>query len=313
MKRELEAGRLSVPDWPWLDPGRKLLVVTAHRRENFGEGIADICSALARLAQRGDVQIGLCGPSESQRDRGRFAALWVPSAISFCWSPQGYVPFVDLMRRAYLLITDSGGIQEEGPSLGKPILVLRKKPSGRRRWKPGRSSWSEPTRNGSSGAAAALLDDREQWAAMARVHNPYGDGQASERIAESILRFRSRHTSQLRAKGERSASIAGILLLGFDRCRNTLVQQQFRRQDMRLGMEVALQRLIEQQVADGEQRHPLMMRHPGSDDFSSLTRIVYRLIKAIASQPSILFHLPENFQCRYRIRVEGQHGGISAK
>lgn len=190
VKRELEAGRLSVPDWPWLDPGRKLLVVTAHRRENFGEGIANICSALARLAQRGDVQVVYAvHPNPSVTAPVRRALGSIPNIVLL--DPLGYVPFVDLMRRAYLLITDSGGIQEEGPSLGKPILVLRNKTERPEAVDAGTVQLVGTDADRIVTAAAALLDDREQWAAMARVHNPYGDGQASQRIAESILRFRS--------------------------------------------------------------------------------------------------------------------------
>jgi UDP-N-acetylglucosamine 2-epimerase (non-hydrolysing) len=190
VKRELESGRLAVPGWPWLDPGRKLLVVTAHRRENFGQGIAGICSALARLAQRDDVQIAYAvhpNPNVTGPVRERLGSFRNIVLLE----PQGYVPFVDLMRRAYLLITDSGGIQEEGPSLGKPILVLRNKTERPEAVEAGTVQLVGTDPEKIAGAATTLLDDREQWAAMARVHNPYGDGQASERIADRILRFRS--------------------------------------------------------------------------------------------------------------------------
>ena len=119
--------------WPQLDPLKKLIVVTAHRRESFGEGFTHICEALARLALQDDIQLvypvhrnpHVMDPVYQQLDG---------LANVFLVEPLGYVPFVDLMRRAYLLITDSGGIQEEGPSLGKPILVMRKKLSGPKRW-----------------------------------------------------------------------------------------------------------------------------------------------------------------------------------
>jgi UDP-N-acetylglucosamine 2-epimerase (non-hydrolysing) len=106
--------------------------------------------------------------------------------------PQGYVPFVDLMRRAYILITDSGGIQEEGPSLGKPILVLREKTERPEAVLAGtvRLVGTDPARIVAEGTR--LLDDRACYEAMARVHNPYGDGRASGRIATVIDSFFSK-------------------------------------------------------------------------------------------------------------------------
>ena len=112
-------------DPDWIDTSRrKLIVVTAHRRESFGAGFERICRALARLAGRPDVQIVYpVHPNPNVQDPVNRILRNMPNVI-LC-PPVSYVPFVDLMRRAYLLITDSGGIQEEGPSLGKPILVLR--------------------------------------------------------------------------------------------------------------------------------------------------------------------------------------------
>jgi UDP-N-acetylglucosamine 2-epimerase (non-hydrolysing) len=122
----LEQGRLHGGALPQLDPGKKLIVVTAHRRESFGEGFERICRALAKLANREDVQIVYpVHPNPSVQDPVQRLLAGHPNIRLI--EPLSYVPFVDLMRRAYLLITDSGGIQEEGPSLGKPILVLREK------------------------------------------------------------------------------------------------------------------------------------------------------------------------------------------
>ncbi len=105
--------------------------------------------------------------------------------------PVSYVPFVDLMRRAYLLITDSGGIQEEGPSLGKPILVLREKTERPEAVRAGTVKLVGTDEATIVGEAARLLEDRAAYEAMARVHNPYGDGKASPRIA-SVNPFISR-------------------------------------------------------------------------------------------------------------------------
>jgi UDP-N-acetylglucosamine 2-epimerase (non-hydrolysing) len=189
VKEELEAGRLTAPDWKWLDSGRKLIVVTAHRRENFGDGIANLCLALRRLAQREDAQIVYpVHPNPNVIGPVRESLGSIPNIVLL--EPLGYVPFVDLMRRAHLLLTDSGGVQEEGPSLGKPILVLRNKTERPEAVRAGtvRLVGTDPNRIVSS--ATKLLDDAEEWASMSRVHNPYGDGQASQRIAEFILSFR---------------------------------------------------------------------------------------------------------------------------
>src|SRR6202790_478718 len=120
----LESGKLIADGLPPLDASKKLIVVTAHRRESFGDGFEQICAALARLAARPDVQIVYPvhrNPNVKEPVNRRLAGL--PNCLQI--EPLEYVPFVDLMRKAYLLITDSGGIQEEGPSLGKPVLVMR--------------------------------------------------------------------------------------------------------------------------------------------------------------------------------------------
>ena len=123
----LEQGRLRGRDWPELDPSKKLIVVTAHRRESFGRGFERICRALAgdRRSRPTFNSSIRCIPIRTCRVR--CSAIWHGHPNIRLIEPMDYVPFVDLMRRAYLLITDSGGIQEEGPSLGKPILVLREK------------------------------------------------------------------------------------------------------------------------------------------------------------------------------------------
>jgi UDP-N-acetylglucosamine 2-epimerase (non-hydrolysing) len=124
VKAGLEDGSLRGAAWPQLNPSKKLIVVTAHRRESFGEGFQNICAALAELAGRDDVQIVYpvhCNPNVTDPVNRTLANR----NNVFLVPPLDYVPFVDLMRRAYILISDSGGVQEEAPSLGKPILVLR--------------------------------------------------------------------------------------------------------------------------------------------------------------------------------------------
>jgi UDP-N-acetylglucosamine 2-epimerase (non-hydrolysing) len=185
VSEKLRAGELRGIDLPGLDPTRRLLLVTAHRRENHGAPLEAICEALVRLARRGDVQIvypvhrnpKIAGPVEQ--------LLGGEPAILLC-EPLDYVPFVDLMRRAYLLITDSGGIQEEGPSLGKPVLVMREKTERPEAVEAGTVKLVGTDAARIVDEARLLLENRAEYERMSRAHNPYGDGHASERIGDAL-------------------------------------------------------------------------------------------------------------------------------
>ncbi len=184
----LEQGKFQGRDWPGLDQTKKLIVITAHRRESFGEGFERICRALARIADRADVQLVYpVHPNPHVQDPVHRHLEGHPNVRLI--EPQSYVPFVDLMRRAYLLITDSGGIQEEGPSLGKPILVLREKTERPEAVTAGTVKLVGTDEDRIVTEATVLLEDRRAYDRMARTHNPYGDGHASERIAAAIHSF----------------------------------------------------------------------------------------------------------------------------
>jgi len=184
----LEQGRLSGSDWRELDSTKKLIVVTAHRRESFGSGFERICRALAEIAYRTDVQVVYpVHPNPNVQDPVQKYLAGHPNIRLI--EPMSYVPFVDLMRRAYLLITDSGGIQEEGPSLGKPILVLRETTERPEAVLAGTVKLVGTDQAAIVGEAVRLIEDQQAYEAMARVHNPYGDGKASPRIAEAIHSF----------------------------------------------------------------------------------------------------------------------------
>ena len=192
----LAEGRLHGREWPELDPAKKLIVVTAHRRESFGKGFERICRALAELADRPDVQVVYpVHPNPNVQDPVQRLLAGHPNVRLI--EPLSYVPFVDLMRRAYLLITDSGGIQEEGPSLGKPILVMREKTERPEAVLAGTVKLVGTDQRLIVREATSLLDDRNAYQAMARVHNPYGDGQASARIANLIHSFLTRKDQKL--------------------------------------------------------------------------------------------------------------------
>jgi len=189
----LAEGRLQGKCWTELDPAKKLIVVTAHRRESFGGGFERICKALAAIANRDDVQVVYpVHPNPNVQDPVQRYLAGHPNIRLI--EPLSYVPFVDLMRRAYLLITDSGGIQEEGPSLGKPILVLREKTERPEAVTAGTVKLVGTDEERIVREAALLLDHRDAYEAMARVHNPYGDGLASGRISQLIHSFLTKNS-----------------------------------------------------------------------------------------------------------------------
>ena len=186
----LQQGRLNPPQWPFLDPAKRLILVTAHRRESFGEGFERICAALAELERRPEIQIVYPvhpNPNVQEPVRRRLAGL----ANVFLIEPLDYIAFVDLMCRADILLTDSGGIQEEGPSLGKPVLVMREKTERPEAVAAGtaRLVGTDPERI--AGETLRLLADPAEYERMSRIHNPYGDGRASARIGNVIHSFLS--------------------------------------------------------------------------------------------------------------------------
>jgi len=188
VRDRLEQGLLPSRPWPQLDGSRKLILVTAHRRESFGEGFRRICAALAELAARDDVEIVYpVHPNPNVQVPVRQLLAGIPNIHLI--EPLEYVPFVDLMRRAWLVLTDSGGIQEEGPSLGKPILVLREKTERPEGVEAGSVKLVGTQTRRIVEEAVRLLEDRQEYERMARVHNPYGDGHASRRIADAIHSF----------------------------------------------------------------------------------------------------------------------------
>jgi UDP-N-acetylglucosamine 2-epimerase (non-hydrolysing) len=182
----LESGALASCSWPQFDPARQLIVVTAHRRESFGGGFERICEALLRLARRPDVQIAY-PVHRNPNVREPVERLLAGNPNILLLDPLDYVPFVDLMRRAAILLTDSGGIQEEGPSLGKPVLVMREKTERPEAVEAGTVRLVGTDPDTIEREAVRLLDDPGERRRMSRIHNPYGDGTASQYIADAIL------------------------------------------------------------------------------------------------------------------------------
>ena len=171
---------------PFLGESRPLILVTGHRRENFGKKFLSFCVALRRIAvERPAVQIVYAvhlNPQVQLPVRRILSGL--PNV--FLIGPQDYLPFVYLMMCARVIVTDSGGIQEEAPALGKPVLVTRDTTERPEAIEAGTARLVGTDTDSIVDAVTALLDDPAEYARMARAHNPYGDGLASERVLAAI-------------------------------------------------------------------------------------------------------------------------------
>ena len=172
--------------YPFLDAQKKLVLVTGHRRESFGQGFEQICHALADIAARhDDVQIVYpvhLNPNVSEPVN----RILGPVENVFLIEPQDYLPFMWLMNHAWLILTDSGGIQEEAPSLGKPVLVMRDTTERPEAVNAGTVKLVGTDRQRIVDEVTLLLNDNEAWQTMSRAHNPYGDGQACGRILHAL-------------------------------------------------------------------------------------------------------------------------------
>lgn len=169
----------------FLDPHKRLILVTGHRRENFGAGFEQICLALRDLAEHDDVQIVYpvhLNPNVQEPVKRILDGISNVLLIE----PLDYLPFVFLMSRAHIIVTDSGGVQEEAPSLGKPVLVMRETTERPEAVEAGTVRLVGRERDRIVGAAKALLEDDSEYQRMSRAHNPYGDGQAASRIIKAL-------------------------------------------------------------------------------------------------------------------------------
>ncbi|MCL6743423.1 MULTISPECIES: UDP-N-acetylglucosamine 2-epimerase (non-hydrolyzing) [Kosakonia] len=172
--------------YPFLDRDKKLILVTGHRRESFGLGFEQICHALADIAaQHDDVQIVYpvhLNPNVSEPVNRILGHVENVTLIE----PQDYLPFLWLMNHAWLILTDSGGIQEEAPSLGKPVLVMRDTTERPEAVDAGTVKLVGTDRQRIVEEVSRLLHDNDAWQAMSRAHNPYGDGLACGRILHAL-------------------------------------------------------------------------------------------------------------------------------
>jgi len=172
----------------FLDPSKRLILVTGHRRENFGDGFESICHALAEIAEQ-QPNVEIIYPvhlnPNVQEPVKRILGGEIHKNIHLI-EPLDYLPFVYLMNRSYLIITDSGGIQEEAPSLRKPVLVMRDTTERPEALDAGTVKLVGTDRNSILKETMLLLNDAEVYETMSMAHNPYGDGNAALKISNVL-------------------------------------------------------------------------------------------------------------------------------
>ncbi|WP_171430530.1 non-hydrolyzing UDP-N-acetylglucosamine 2-epimerase [Acinetobacter lactucae] len=175
-------------EFKFLDKSKKLVLVTGHRRENFGQGFLNICTALANLAKKySDIQIVYpvhLNPNVQKPVNELLSGI----DNIFLIQPQDYLPFVYLMNRSYLILTDSGGIQEEAPSLGKPVLVMRDTTERPEAVDAGTVRLVGTDVSTIEKSVSELLENTSVYNAMAAAHNPYGDGTSCQQIIDFLRR-----------------------------------------------------------------------------------------------------------------------------
>ena len=171
--------------FPFLDASKRLVLVTGHRRENFGDGFEQICRALKEIAARGDTQVVYpvhLNPNVQEPVNRILAG----QENVYLIDPLDYLPFVYLMSRSYIIVTDSGGIQEEAPSLGKPVLVMRDTTERPEAVDAGTVKLVGTDADRIVVEVGQLLDDQDKYKKMSLSHNPYGDGLASVKICKIL-------------------------------------------------------------------------------------------------------------------------------
>ncbi|CAH0530967.1 UDP-N-acetylglucosamine 2-epimerase [Allocatenococcus thiocycli] len=173
--------------FPFLDESKKLILVTGHRRESFGGGFERICEALAQTAkQHPNVQI-LYPMHLNPNVREPVHRILGDVENVLLIEPQQYLPFIYLMSRSHIILTDSGGIQEEAPSLGKPVLVMRDTTERPEAVAAGTVKLVGTSVQKITSSLDSLLNDKEAYKEMSFAHNPYGDGKACERILNELV------------------------------------------------------------------------------------------------------------------------------
>lgn len=191
---KLKEEKITIPGLPGesLDfiGDRRLVLITGHRRENFGKGFEDICNAIVELGKRFPDNVFIYPVHLNPNVREPVERIIANEKLEnvFLIEPQSYLPFVALMSRSYLILTDSGGVQEEAPSLGKPVLVMRDTTERPEAVTAGTVKLIGAEYDNIVNEATLLLSDENAYRKMSQAMNPYGDGHAVKRIVEELLR-----------------------------------------------------------------------------------------------------------------------------
>jgi UDP-N-acetylglucosamine 2-epimerase (non-hydrolysing) len=183
-KRLIEGG-LKI-ETPYTPGNRPYILITGHRRENFGEGFLEICNAIKDLAIKYPHYDFVYPVHLNPNVRQPVLSILSGQENIKLTEPQDYQAFIKLMMKSYLILTDSGGVQEEAPSLGKPVLVMRDTTERPEAVTAGTVKLVGASRSKIVESLSRLIDSPEEYEIMKRAHNPYGDGKASERIVEFI-------------------------------------------------------------------------------------------------------------------------------
>ncbi|MGN6270694.1 MAG: non-hydrolyzing UDP-N-acetylglucosamine 2-epimerase [Sphingomonas sp.] len=165
--------------------GKRIILVTTHRRENFGDGMASIARAIARIAERSDTALLFPMHPNPNVVSVMDSALGDRTNVARI-DPLDYPNFIRALGMAHIVLTDSGGVQEEAPALGKPVLVMRETTERPEGVAAGTARLIGSLEDRIVSEIFTLLDDKQAWTAMARAHNPFGDGQAAARIARIV-------------------------------------------------------------------------------------------------------------------------------
>lgn len=193
IRTDKEINRKILENFSYIDFNKKIILVTGHRRENFGVGFNEICTALSTLAKKyPDIQIVYPVHLNPNVRKPVFKKLQGIKNIILI-EPLDYVPFIFLMEKSHIIITDSGGIQEEAPSLGKPVLVMRDTTERPEAVDAGTVRLVGTDSSKIVQETSLLLDDKDSYEKMSTAHNPYGDGNSCEKILNFIFEQYSNH------------------------------------------------------------------------------------------------------------------------